>query len=114
MGAMALSLLVFPGTGHLMLGRYKRGLIWAAAFGAVMVGFLGIGATQATKLMEGAMSTTGDVNIDTNQLLLGAVLGFATFVLWGLCGADAFYLSRLAPPEPPAEPASPEPPPGSC
>jgi len=111
MGALALSLLVFPGTGHLMLGRYKRGLIWAAVFAAVMVGFLGLAGTQATKLMEGAMSTTGDLNFDTSQLLLCVVLGLSNFGVWGLCGADTFYLSRQVPAAPTEPGVTPEPPP---
>lgn len=106
MGALALSMLVFPGTGHLLLGYYKRGLLWAAVFGAVMVGFLGIAAVQMSKLST-LMDATGDITFDTQQLVLGAVLGLANLVVWALAGADTFYLSRQVPAAAPEQPANP-------
>ncbi|MFN8609373.1 MAG: hypothetical protein U0931_17675 [Vulcanimicrobiota bacterium] len=106
--ALALNLLVFPGTGHLLLGRLVRGLLWAAAFGAVLVGFLGVAATQMSKLME-VMNPNGEPNFDTGQLMLGAGLGLACFVLWGLVGLDTFLLARQLPAAAAGEPASEDP-----
>lgn len=102
--ALALSMLVFPGTGHFLLGHYKRGLLWVAVFGAVMIGFLGVAAAEVSKLMD-AMSPTGDINFDTQKLVICALLGMANFVVWGLAGADTFYLSRRLP-APPSEESS--------
>lgn len=95
--ALALSMLVFPGTGHFLLGRYVRGVIWAAVFGLVLVVMLGIVGVNAGKIADGMMSPTGDVPIDTKQVTTLALLGLSSFLVWGLAGLDTFLLARKLP-----------------
>ena len=114
--ATALSLLVFPGTGHFVVGRPFRGVFWALLFGTVLVVLIGMFAVNFGKMAEGMMSPTGDVPMDFSQMMGMASLGLASFVIWGLAGLDAFWLARCLPQVPQGEAdapglAAPAPPP---
>lgn len=93
-GALALSLLVFPGAGHFLYKRWRRGLFWCAPFFLIIIRMLIILWVNVSKIMEGMMSTTGDVSIDMTQIGLGAGLGLLSFVWWGLAGADTWWIAR--------------------
>lgn len=117
--ALALSLLVFPGSGHFVVGRPFRGIFWGGVFGLILtvlvVGF----AVNVGKMADGLMSPTGDVPWDVHKFMTMAILGLASFVVWGLAGLDAYLLARSLPkvaegeslPVTPATPQSPAPPP---
>ena len=117
--AVALSLLVFPGTGHFVVGRPFRGVLWALIFGIVLAVVIGIFAINFGKMAEGMMSPTGDVAMNIPQMATMAGLGLASFVIWGLAGLDAFWLARSLPKVvegeavglTPAAPQTPAPPP---
>lgn len=96
--ALALSLLVFPGTGHFLVKRYGRGLSWGALFGLMTLAMLAIVGANLSKVMDGMMSPTGDVPIDVNQVFLLAVLGLGLFLVWALAGLDVLWLTRRLPP----------------
>lgn len=122
MAVLALSLLVFPGSGHFMLARPWRGVVWAGVFGAILVGIMVVFGVNLGKVMDGMMSTTGEVPIDGKQVMVLAGLGLGSFVVWGLAGLDAYWLARSLPkvpegegigvtptrPQPPAPPPPPE------
>ncbi|MBN9420264.1 MAG: hypothetical protein J0I12_32755 [Candidatus Eremiobacteraeota bacterium] len=116
---MALSFLVFPGSGHFVLGRPWRGLVWAGVFGAILVAIMVVFGANLGKVMDGMMSPTGDVPFDMQQVVVLAGLGLSSFVVWGLAGLDVFWLARsmpkvategqgLTPPQAPAPPPPPE------
>lgn len=119
MTALALSLLVFPGSGHLVLGRPLRGVLWGLVFGGTLLAVLAMFAVNFGKMADGMMSPTGDVPMDIPQMMTMAGLGLGSFVVWGLCGLDAFWLARSLPPAPqeegvgvsPTPPQAPAPPP---
>ena len=118
MTVLALSLLVFPGSGHLVVGRPVRGVAWGMVFGGVLVALIVMFAINFGKLAEGMMSPTGDVPMDVPQMMTMAGLGLASFIVWGLCGLDAYWLTRSLPQVPeegvgmsPAAPQAPAPPP---
>ena len=93
-GALALSLLVFPGTGHFLYKRWTRGVLWGGSFGLILLGVMMILGANVSKMMDGMMSASGDVAIDMTQLGLGAGLGALSFVVWGLAGADTWWIAR--------------------
>jgi len=101
--ALALSLLVFPGSGHLLVGRTMRGLSWGALFGLMTMAMMAIVGANLSKVMDGMMSPTGDVPIDTHQVFLLAALGLGLFVVWALAGLDVLWLARRLPPPETAE-----------
>lgn len=118
---LALSLLVFPGSGHFVLARPWRGMLWAGVFGAILLLLVILFASNVGKFFDGMLSTTGDVPFDPQVLLRFGVLGLASFVVWGLAGLDAFLLARSwtapegegtgvkpAAPQPPAPPPPPQ------
>lgn len=115
MAAVALSLLVFPGSGHFVIGRPWRGLVWAGVFGAILAAMMVIFGANLGKVMDGMMSPTGDVPFDMHQVAVLAGLGLSSFVVWGLTGLDVFWLARsmpkVTPEEPGLTPAAPAPPP---
>ena len=92
--ALALSTLVFPGTGHFLYKRWWRGLLWAGVFGVFLVGVMAIMGATLSKMGDAMMSPTGDVPIDMQQLGLGALLGLGSFVVWGLAAVDVWIVSR--------------------
>lgn len=101
--ALALSLLVFPGSGHLLVGRTMRGLSWGVLFGLMTMAMLAIVGANLSKVMDGMMSPTGDVPIDMHQVFVLAGLGFGLFVVWALAGLDVLWLARRLPPQESAE-----------
>jgi len=115
--ALALSLLVYPGTGHLLVKRYMRGLSWGALFSLIGLAAMAIVGANLGKVMDGMMSPTGDVPIDMHQVFLLALLGLGLFVVWALAGLDVLWLARRLPapesadvgvtPAPPVVPAAP-------
>lgn len=104
MTVVALSLLVFPGSGHFVLGRAGRGLIWIAVFLLVLIALLVLFALNLGNLTSSMMSPTGDVPVDVRQITIMACLGLSSFLVWGLAGLDAYWLARSLPAEAPAEP----------
>ena len=115
MTALALSLLVFPGSGHLVLGRPFRGVLWGSVFSGVLVALIAMFAINFGKMAEGMMSPTGDVPMDVPQMMTMAGLGLASFIIWGLTGLDAYWLARGLPQVPEGEgigvtPTAPQPP----
>ncbi|MBX3166058.1 MAG: hypothetical protein KF760_01555 [Candidatus Eremiobacteraeota bacterium] len=120
MAVVALSLLVFPGSGHFVAGRPWRGVIWAGVFGAILVSIILIFGVNLGKVMDGMMSPTGEVPIDARQVVVLAGLGLGSFIVWGLAGLDAWWLARSLPkvseegvgmtpaPQAPAPPPPPE------
>jgi hypothetical protein len=99
MTVVALSLLVFPGSGHFVLGRAGRGLIWIAVFLLVLIALLVLFALNLGKITSSMMSPTGDVPLDVQQITIMACLGLSSFLVWGLAGLDAYWLARSLPPE---------------
>ena len=95
--AVALSLLVFPGSGHFLVGRYLRGLSWGGLFGLITMALMAIVGANLSKVMDGMMSPTGDVPIDMHQVLLFSGLGLGLFVVWALAGLDVLWLARRLP-----------------
>ena len=113
MAALALSLLVFPGTGHFVFKRWIRGVVWMAVFGAILMSILGAAAPMMSKMTDSMMSPTGDVVFDYKVLGFIAGMGAASFVVWGLAALDILWISRSAPVKAPASvsesPAEPQP-----
>lgn len=103
MAVVALSLLVFPGSGHFVLGRPWRGVVWAGVFGAILTGILLIFGLNLGKVMDGMMSPTGEVPIDLQQVVVLSGLGLASFIVWGLAGLDAYLMARSLPKLPEGE-----------
>ena len=95
--ALALSLLVFPGSGHFVVGRPLRGALWGGVFGLVLVVLIALFAANLGKIADGMMNPTGDVPWDVQQLSRIAFLGLSSFVVWGLAGLDAYWLARSLP-----------------
>ncbi len=122
MAVVALSLLVFPGSGHFVLGRPWRGVVWAGVFGVILLAILLVFGLNVGKAMDGMMSPTGEVPIDLQQVVVLSGLGLSSFIVWGLAGLDAYWLTRSLPqvpqeegvgvtstrPQPPAPPPPPE------
>ena len=92
--ALALSTLVFPGTGHFLYKRWWRGLVWACVFGVFLLGVMAILGATLSKMGDAMMSPTGDVPIDMQQLGQGALLGLGSFVVCGLAAVDVWIVSR--------------------
>lgn len=106
--AVALSMLVYPGTGHFLLKRWIRGATWAVIFSAVLFSVVAVMGVTMAQMSSQMMSPSGDVTFDFQQLALGAVLGLATFVIWGMAAADAWWISRQVPAANPAPGLTPE------
>ncbi len=91
--ALLFSLLLFPGTGHFVLGKVRRGLLFflPALVGAVYL----VNATieQAEILAEQML------NGGTPQISETVAMGNASWMLlacWLLAAIDAFFLGRKA------------------
>lgn len=95
--AIALSMLVYPGIGHFLFKRWMRGVSWAVVFSVVLFSVMAVMGVTLSQMSTQMMSPTGDVEFDLRQLALGAALGLATFLVWGLAAADAWWVSRQTP-----------------
>jgi len=95
--AIALSMLVYPGTGHFLFKRWVRGVSWAVVFSVVLFSVMAVMGVTLSQMSTQIMSPTGDVEFDLRQLALGAALGLATCLVWGLAAADAWWVSRQTP-----------------
>jgi hypothetical protein len=92
--ALALSTLVFPGTGHFLYKRWLRGIMWASVFGLIVLGMMAVLGTTLSQMGDAIMSPTGEVPIDVQKLGLGALLGLGSFGVWGLAALDTWLVSR--------------------
>lgn len=103
--ALALSMLVYPGTGHLLFKLWRRGLMWVICFSFVMVSAMAMMGSSLATVSEQLMSPTGEVQFDVQQMGTAALLGLATIVMWALAALDTWVVSRkLKAAEPAADP----------
>lgn len=97
MGALLLSLLVFPGAGHLVLGRWLRGILWGSVFAAAGLAVLLLIGANVPQMLDAMMSPTGDVPlIDPRQLLLAVLFGMLAFAAYFAAAFDCWWLGRKA------------------
>jgi hypothetical protein len=97
MGALLLSLLVFPGAGHLVLGRWLRGILWGSVFGAAGLAVLLLIGVNVPQMLDAMMSPTGDVPlIDPQQLGLAVLFAMVAFGAYFAAAVDCWWLGRRA------------------
>lgn len=87
---MLLSLFGYPGSGHFLLKRPRRGLVWAAFFSVLLAGLIGSFAYNLYKLYGGAVGL-GDIRVDWAPTLALVALAAA---FWMGAAIDAGVLSK--------------------
>lgn len=94
--AMALSLLVFPGSGHFYLKKWVRGLVWGGIFSVLTLSSLATVAPAVSGAFDSLMSTSGEVSFDTQRLGMAAMGGVWTFLSYLLAALDCWWAARQA------------------
>ncbi|MES2662341.1 MAG: hypothetical protein V4629_03465 [Pseudomonadota bacterium] len=102
--AALLSLFVFPGTGHLLLKKYQRGLIWIGVTAALLIFLI-------KNIMKMAEKVIGDMDvsqgaIDINQIADAAtqaslnvnpwvsVANWVVLIIWVVAAIDAYRIAK--------------------
>lgn len=95
---LVLSLVVYPGSGHLLLKRWLRALIWIAAFSLPMLPIVWFVGSNMSKYTDILMSPTGDVPpIDMHQVGVSAACAFVSFLAYLGAAADCWWLASRRP-----------------
>jgi len=101
---LLLSLLVFPGTGHFLLRRYRRGTLFAVATLGVLAVLVNEALTRARAISDRILN--GEVALQANAIAAAIaqsaggdqrLIDGATYVLFGLwlvAAVDAYRVGR--------------------
>lgn len=91
--ALLFSLLLFPGTGHFVLGKVRRGMIYFVPALAWMLYLMKIIMDQAEVLAEQMLS---GANPQISETAAMSTISWMLAAIWLFAAIDAFYLGRQA------------------
>ncbi|WP_019027862.1 hypothetical protein [Colwellia piezophila] len=100
-----LSLLVFPGTGHLLLKKYFIALAFMGSFAYLLLGIVNEIMTKSQEVVDRVIR--GDLPLDltaisqalAEQDVLGgqqAFVGYVLLFIWVFSAVDAFRIAKKA------------------
>lgn len=103
--AVLLSLLIFPGLGHLTSRAFARGLLWFGS-AAALTGFLTYKAVHIIQTIAARLDVSA--GLDINQLLAIAnqvtaqndpngwlnIMSWMVGLIWIAAAVDAYYLAK--------------------
>ncbi|WP_057832230.1 hypothetical protein [Colwellia sp. TT2012] len=104
-----LSLLVFPGVGHLLLKKYAIALGFIASFSYLLLGFVNEMFTKSQQVIDSIMR--GEVSLDVaaiRQALIDqgvlenpqlTTMGYVMLAIWGLSAFDAYRIAKKNKPD---------------
>ncbi len=105
LGPVAASVLVFPGLGHFLLRRFRRGLLWALAFGLPMSACLYLVGSELTTLYAQLLDPVGTPNLEIGLLVRALGCALVGILVYLGSALDCFWLTRRdARRSPPVEP----------
>jgi hypothetical protein len=105
LGPLAVNILVFPGLGHFLLKRFRRGVFWALSFALPLGACLYLVGSELTTLYAQLLSSVGEPDIKIGVLLRALACALVGILVYLGSALDCFWLTRQkAQQSPPVEP----------